>query len=86
MRAAHAAGIVRAMTATLEEIHRDPAILDRAITRGESLEIVAAGVVAATMVPRAKPAEPDFVARAQRIWGDAPAGKPLSEMVAEGRD
>jgi len=74
------------MTATLDEIHRDPAILDRAIARREPLDIVTAGVVAATMVPRAKPAEPDFLARAQRIWGEAPRGKPLSEMVAEGRD
>jgi hypothetical protein len=33
-------------TVTLEEIHRDPAILDRAIERCESLEIVAKGKVA----------------------------------------
>lgn len=74
------------MTATLEEIHRDPEILDRAIANRESLEIIAAGVVAATMIPRAKPAEPDFVARARRIWGETPAGKPLSELTSEGRD
>ena len=33
-------------TVTLEEIHRDPTILDRAIERRESLEIVAKGKVA----------------------------------------
>lgn len=41
------------MTTTLEEIHRDPAILDRAISRRERLDIVAAGEVTATLVPKA---------------------------------
>jgi hypothetical protein len=31
-------------------------------------------------------AEPDFVARAKAIWGDTPAGKPLSALVSEARD
>jgi hypothetical protein len=73
------------MTATLEEIHRDPAILDRAIARGEPLEIIAAGAVAATVVPRGAPTEPKFLERARRIWGEKPSGKPISEMVAESR-
>ena len=34
----------------------------------------------------APPAEPDFLARAKAIWGDAPAGKPLSALVSEARD
>ena len=29
--------------------------------------------------------EPDFLARAKAVWGDKPEGKPLSELVAEGR-
>jgi hypothetical protein len=29
--------------------------------------------------------EPDFFARAKAIWGDAPAGKPLSALVSEAR-
>jgi len=29
--------------------------------------------------------EPDFLARAKAVWGDRPVGKPLSELVAEGR-
>ena len=41
------------MTTTLEEIHRDPAILDRAILRREPLEIVAGGEVTATLLPKA---------------------------------
>ena len=30
--------------------------------------------------------EPDFLARAKAIWGDAPEGKPLSALVSEARD
>ena len=40
------------MTATLEEIHRDPAILDRAISRQERLDILAGGEVTATLLPK----------------------------------
>lgn len=76
---------IRAMTATLDDIHRDPAILDQAIARGERLEIFDNGAVSATLVPNAKPAEPDFLARAKRIWGERPPGAPLSEIVAASR-
>ena len=41
------------MTTTLEEIHRDPAILDRAILRRETLDILADGEVTATLLPKA---------------------------------
>ena len=41
------------MTTTLEEIHRDPAILDRAISRREPLDILAGGEVTATLLPKA---------------------------------
>lgn len=41
------------MTTTLEEIHRDPAILDRAISRRERLDILAGGEVTATLLPKA---------------------------------
>ncbi len=40
------------MTTTLEEIHRDPAILDRAISRRERLDILAGDEVTATLVPK----------------------------------
>ena len=41
------------MHTTLEEIHRDPAILDRAILRKERLDILDGGEVTATLLPRA---------------------------------
>jgi hypothetical protein len=40
------------MTTTLADIHRDPAILDRAIERRERLDILAGGEVAATLLPK----------------------------------
>ena len=43
------------MTTTLADIHRDPAILDRAISRRERLDILAAGEVTATLLPRLAP-------------------------------
>ena len=73
------------MTATLDDIHRDPAILDQASALGESIEIFQNGSLTATFVPKAKPAEPDFLARAKRIWGEVPYGTPLSEIVAASR-
>lgn len=74
------------MTASLEEIHRDPTILDRAIEQNVPLEITTEGKVAATLLPKRRTGEPDFLGRAKRIWGDNPPGKPLSEIVSEARD
>ena len=39
------------MQTTLEDIHRDPAIIDRAISSGSPLEIVDHGVLQATLTP-----------------------------------
>lgn len=74
------------MTATLEEIHRDPTILDRAIEQRTPLQITDGGAVKATLLPEELPPEPDFLARAKRIWGENPPGKPLSEIVSDARD
>ena len=70
------------MTATLEEIHRDPAILDRAISRRESLDIVAGGEVTATLLPKVALSVED-ARRAMQIRFAAPdwefaAGTPMS--------
>ncbi len=45
------------------------------------------GKVVAKVVPApSSPAsQPDFLARAKAIWGERPAGKPLSAVVAEAR-
>ena len=77
------------MTATLEEIHRDPAILDRAISRCEPLDIVASGEVTATLLPKAA----HSVADARRVmqtrfaapdW-EFTAGTPMSRGERKAR-
>lgn len=42
-------------------------------------------IVARILPAPAAPATPDFLARARAIWGAAPAGAPLSELVSESR-
>jgi hypothetical protein len=54
------------VTTTLEDIHRDPAILDRAISRQERLDILADGEVAATLWPRVAPS----IEEARRLMRD----------------
>ena len=70
------------MTTTLEEIHRDPAILDRAISRHERLDILAGGEVTATLLPKVMLAVED-ARRVMRERFAAPdweftAGTPMS--------
>ena len=70
------------MTTTLEEIHRDPAILDRAISRQERLDILAGGEVTATLLPKVALAVED-ARRVMRERFAAPdweftAGMPMS--------
>jgi hypothetical protein len=37
-------------------------------------------------MPYATPSEPDFLARARKIWGEQPAGHTLSELISRSRD
>jgi predicted nucleic acid-binding protein len=36
--------------------------------------------------PATSASEPDFLGRAKAIWGETPAGEPLSVLVAQARD
>jgi hypothetical protein len=36
--------------------------------------------------PTTSVSEPDFLARARAIWGEKPAGEPLSALVSHARD
>ncbi|PWU12484.1 MAG: hypothetical protein C5B50_21335 [Verrucomicrobia bacterium] len=60
-----------------------PEIL-RWLAAGEEVELTEESKVIAKVVP-SKQASPDFLRRAENIWGKDPQGKPLSELVAEGR-
>jgi antitoxin (DNA-binding transcriptional repressor) of toxin-antitoxin stability system len=55
------------------------------IAAGEEVQVTQQEKVVATLVPatRETVAQPDFLARAKAIWGEHPAGQPLSAVVAE---
>ena len=57
------------------------------VAAGEEVQVTQADEVVAKVVP--VPSEsgtwPDFLARAQAIWGEHPTGPPLSALVAESR-
>ncbi len=57
------------------------------VAAGEEVEVTQQEKVVAKVVPatRQAVAQPDFLARAKIIWGEHPAGKPLSAVVAEAR-
>ncbi len=57
------------------------------IAAGEEVEVTQQEKVVATLVPATRVAvsQPDFLSRAKAIWGEHPAGKPLSAVVAEAR-
>jgi hypothetical protein len=71
------------MTATLDQIHADPTIIDRAISLSERLDILAAGMVKATLMPtkNASTAEAaDF-----DTWLAASTGRARGKLTTEAR-
>jgi antitoxin (DNA-binding transcriptional repressor) of toxin-antitoxin stability system len=56
------------------------------VASGEEVGLTLEHQLVAKIVPVVNAAPtPDFLARAKTIWGAAPAGKPLSAIVAEAR-
>jgi antitoxin (DNA-binding transcriptional repressor) of toxin-antitoxin stability system len=57
------------------------------VAAGEEVQVTQQEKVVAKVVPATpeRLAQPDFLARARAIWGEHPAGKPLSAVVAETR-
>ncbi len=52
----------------------------------EVVQVMSGDRIVARIVPSpATPATPDFLGRAQAIWGTAPAGLALSELVEDSR-
>jgi hypothetical protein len=82
--------MIQIMTTTLEDIHRDPAILDRAISQCETLDILADGEITATFLPKALRS----ISEARRVMSErfaAPdwsftVGEPMSREERNGRD
>jgi len=76
-------------TTTAEQIPQQwPEIL-LWLASDEEVQIVESGRIVARIVPPLtndlSPKTPDFVGRAQAIWGVKPEGAPLSEIVHDSR-
>ncbi|HEY5892464.1 MAG TPA: hypothetical protein VIT91_04465 [Chthoniobacterales bacterium] len=77
-------------TATVADLRNNFARISRWIEEGESVQITRRGLQFAMLNPVPKDRKnvewPDFAARRNRIFPDGPPpGKPLSEIVSEGR-
>jgi antitoxin (DNA-binding transcriptional repressor) of toxin-antitoxin stability system len=73
-------------TASVQQVPERWAEILRWVAAGEEVQVVQRDRVIAKVVPPSKPvAQPDFLARAKAIWGEQPAGKPLSAIIDEAR-
>lgn len=52
------------------------------VAAGEEVQLTEKERVIAKVVPAQ---QPDFLARAKKVWGEQPPGKSLSELVSEAR-
>ena len=69
-------------TASVQQVPQKWAQILEWVAAGEEVEVTEQEKVIARVVPAT---QPDFLARAKKIWGEQPSGKPLSELVAEAR-
>lgn len=77
------------MTATLQEIHSNPEILDRAIAAQENLDITSEGKPAATLVPVVRPSRESARETMAQLFADPQwqfaAGTPMSREERNSR-
>lgn len=72
-------------TASVQQLPQQwPEIL-RWVAGGEEVQVTEQDKVVARIVPAMPAPQPDFLARAEAVWGEQPQGKPLSEVVVETR-
>ena len=76
--------IPRMKTAAISELPKAWTDILRWVTAGEEVQLTDSDKTVARVLPPA-PATPDFLSRAQAIWGEKPEGKLLSSLVEEGR-
>ena len=69
-------------SASVQQLPQQWAQILEWVAAGEEVELTEKEKVIAKVVPAT---QPDFLARAKKIWGERPAGKPLSELVSEAR-
>ena len=69
-------------SASVEQVPQQWTQILEWVAAGEEVELTEKEKVIARVVPAM---QPDFLARAKKIWGERPPGKPLSELVSEAR-
>ena len=77
--------VVGMKSATAEQVPQQWSQIRRWIAAGEEVQVIDHDKVVARLVPPMAIGSPDFVARAKTIWGDTPAGTPLSQVISEAR-
>jgi antitoxin (DNA-binding transcriptional repressor) of toxin-antitoxin stability system len=75
-------------SATIRDVQHNLSEVLSWVEQGEQVLVFRRKKLVARLVPPGPaPVEsPDFIARARSAWGPKPRGKPLSEIVAEGRE
>ena len=71
-------------TAAINELPKVWADILRWVSAGEEVQLTDCDKTVARVLPPV-PTAPDFLSRAQAIWGARPEGTPLSTLVEEGR-
>ncbi len=79
--------LVGMKTASVQQVPQRWTEILEWVAAGEEVEVTQQDKVVAKVVPAPSflATQPDFLARAKAIWGEQPAGKPLSAVVAEAR-
>jgi antitoxin (DNA-binding transcriptional repressor) of toxin-antitoxin stability system len=77
--------VVSMKSATADQVPQQWSQILQWVAAGEEVQVTEHDKVVARLVPPTVIASLDFVARAKTIWGDAPAGTPLSKVVSEAR-
>jgi len=74
--------VVRMKTTSIQQAPQQWLQILEWVAAGEEVELTQSEKVVARVIPATPP---DFLARAKSIWGEQPAGRPLSDLVADGR-
>ena len=69
-------------TASVQQVPQEWTRILGWVAAGEEVELTDKEKVVAKVIPAKAP---DFLARAKKVWGEHPPGKPLSELVGEAR-
>lgn len=74
-------------TASIREVQHNLSEVLSWVERGEQVLVFRRKKVVARLLPPAPESieSPDFVARAEKVWGKRPRGKRLSEIVSQAR-